>query len=107
MSSTGSPDRAEKVRGGLVTPGLASSSARTTDSASRTAPLIFFRITAGSSSRSMMPCGEEDDFDILLVGSCRSVILDTAGRMYGAGTGNVSPERWLNRCAGFRDSPGG
>ena len=46
-----------------------------------------------------MPCGDEDDLLILLVGSWRSVIFATAGRMYGAGTVNVSPKRWLNRCA--------
>ena len=51
-----------------------------------------------------MPCGEEEDLLILLVGSCRSVILETAGRMYGAGTVNVSPKRWLNRWARFLDS---
>jgi len=52
----------------------------------------------------MMPCGEEADLLILLVGSCRSVILATVGRMYGSGLTNVSPNRWLNRCARFRDS---
>ena len=51
-----------------------------------------------------MPCGDEEDLDILLAGSCRSVILPTAGRMYGAGTVNVSPKRWLKRCARLRDS---
>src|SRR6202161_3714713 len=97
MLSTLSPDRAENIRSRFVTPGLASSSARTTDSASVTARLILRRVAAGSSSRSMMPCGEDDDLDILLVGSCRSVIFDTAATIYGAGTVNVGPNRWLKR----------
>ena len=70
-----------------MTPGLATSSARTSTPASVTARLIFRRIASGSSSRSMMPCGDEDDLLILLAGSWRSVIFATVARMYGSGTG--------------------
>ena len=37
----------------------------------------------------MMPAGEEADFDILAVGSCRSAIFAVALRMYGSGRRNV------------------
>ena len=37
----------------------------------------------------MMPAAEDADFDIFAVGSCRSVILAVALRMYGSGSRNV------------------
>ena len=46
-----------------------------------TAERIFFALTFGSSSISTMPAGEDADFDIFAVGSCRSVILAVALRM--------------------------
>ena len=46
-----------------------------------TAERIFFAETAGSSSISMMPDGDDADFDILDVGSCRSQIFAVALRM--------------------------
>ena len=51
-----------------------------------------------------MPCGEDDDLLILAVGSCRSLIFATPGRMYGPGTVNTRPNLWLNRCARSRVS---
>ncbi len=80
-------------------PGLASSSARTSLPESVTARLTFLRIDAGSSSTSMMPCGEDVDLPIFAFGLSRSVIFATSARMYGRGTAKVGPNRWLNRCA--------
>src|SRR5262249_18483499 len=80
-------------------PGLDSSSALTSDPISVTAREIFFLIEDGSSSKSTIPCGVEDDLLILTEGSCRSVILATSRTMYGPGTTNVLPNLWLNGCA--------
>jgi hypothetical protein len=52
----------------------------------------------------MMPFGEDADFDIFAVGSCRSVIFAVSRTMYGDGTVNVGPYRVLNRCARSRVS---
>jgi hypothetical protein len=65
----------------LVTPGLASSSARISVPASVTARPTFRRMDAGSSSTSMIPCGDEDDLLILIAGSCRSAIFATSARI--------------------------
>ena len=46
-----------------------------------TAERIFLALIAGSSSISMMPPGDDADFDIFAVGSWRSVILAVALRM--------------------------
>ena len=54
-----------------------------------TADRIFLALTFGSSSSSMMPAGEDADFDIFAVGSWRSVILAVDLRMYGSGSRNV------------------
>ena len=54
-----------------------------------TADRIFFADTFGSSSISTMPAGDDADFDIFAVGSCRSVIFAVALRMYGSGSRNV------------------
>jgi hypothetical protein len=62
-------------------PGFSFSSKRTSVPESVTAERIFFADTFGSSSRSMIPPGEEADFDIFAVGSCRSVILAVSLRM--------------------------
>ncbi len=51
-----------------------------------------------------MPFGDEADFDIFAVGSCRSVIFAVSLMMCGAGTVNVCPYRWLKRCARSRVS---
>ncbi len=51
-----------------------------------------------------MPAGEDDDLDILAVGSCRSVILAVSRMMYGAGTVNVLPYCVLKRWARSRVS---
>ncbi len=70
-------------------PGFSSSSKRTSVPESVTADRIFFADTLGSSSISMMPAGEEADFDIFDMGSWRSRILAVAFRMYGSGRRNV------------------
>ena len=44
------------------------------------------------------------DFDILIVGSCKSVIFAVSRTMYAEGTVNVLPNRVLNRCARSRVS---
>jgi hypothetical protein len=36
-----------------------------------------------------MPAGDDADLDIFAVGSCRSVILAVASRMYGSGSRKV------------------
>ncbi len=46
-----------------------------------TADRIFLALTEGWSSISTMPAGEDADFDIFDVGSCRSAILAVALRM--------------------------
>ena len=46
-----------------------------------TAERIFLALTDGWSSISTMPAGDDADFDILAVGSCRSAILAVALRM--------------------------
>ena len=51
-----------------------------------------------------MPAGEEDDFDIFAVGSCRSVIFAVSLTMCGAGTVKVGPNSELNRWARSRVS---
>jgi hypothetical protein len=56
-----------------------------------TARLNLRSITAGSSSTSTVPWGESSDFDILLVGSCRSITRAPAGGITWRGTTNVSP----------------
>ena len=58
----------------LETPGLSTWSKITSRPESVTAERIFFALTLGSSSRSMMPAGEELDLLIFAVGSCRSAI---------------------------------
>ena len=65
----------------LETPGFASRSKRISASESVTAERIFFALTPGSSSISMMPAGDDADFDIFAVGSCRSPIFAVALRM--------------------------
>jgi hypothetical protein len=65
----------------LLTPGFSSWSKRTSLPESVTAERIFFAETFGSSSSSMMPAGEDADFDIFAVGSWRSVIFAVALRM--------------------------
>ena len=52
----------------------------------------------------MMPFGDDADFDIFAVGSCRSVIFAVSLTMYGSGTVNVGPNVVLNRCARSRVS---
>ena len=68
---------------------MSSGSNRISEPESVTAERIFLALTAGSSRSSMMPAGEDDDFDIFAVGSCRSPILAVALRMYGSGSRNV------------------
>ena len=65
----------------LLTPGFSSGSKRISVSESVTAERIFLALTCGSSSISMMPAGDDADFDIFAVGSCRSPILAVALRM--------------------------
>ena len=65
----------------LLMPGFSSGSKRTSEPESVTAERIFLALTLGSSSSSMMPAGEDADFDILAVGSWRSVILAVDLRM--------------------------
>ncbi len=69
-----------------------------------TAERIFLAERAGSSSSSMMPPGDEEDFDIFEVGSCRSTIFAVSLMMCGAGTVNVCPKVELKRCARSRVS---
>ena len=57
----------------FVTPGL-SGARRTSEPESVTAERNFFRIVSGSSSSFTVPCGVPPVVDILLVGSCRSMI---------------------------------
>ena len=75
----------------LETPGLVSGSKTISRPVSVTAERIFLAERAGSSSRSMMPAGEDADFDIFAVGSCRSVIFAVSLTMYGSGTVKVCP----------------
>ena len=70
-------------------PGFSSTSKRTSEPESVTAERIFFALTLGSSSSSMMPAGDDADFDILAVGSWRSVIFAVDLRMYGSGSRKV------------------
>ncbi len=65
----------------LDTPGFSSGSKRISVPESVTADRIFLALTRGSSRSSMMPAGDDEDFDILAVGSWRSVILAVALRM--------------------------
>ena len=65
----------------LEIPGFSSGSKRISLPESVTAERIFLALTRGSSSSSMMPAGEDDDFDIFAVGSWRSVIFAVALRM--------------------------
>ena len=65
----------------LLTPGFSSTSKRISLPESVTALRIFFALTLGSSSISMIPAGLEADLDILAVGFCRSPILAVALRM--------------------------
>ena len=46
----------------------------------------LFAEAFGSSSSSMIPAGEDADFDIFAPGSCRSVIFPVALMMNGSGT---------------------
>ena len=85
-------------------PGFAAWSYVISRPVSVTAERIFFADRAGSSSRSMIPLGEDADLDIFAVGSWRSVILAAEPVMYGAGTVNVDPYVVLNRCARSRVS---
>jgi hypothetical protein len=62
-----------------------------------TADLIFLAARAGSSSSSTSPFGFDVDFDILAVGSWRSVIFAVSRMMYASGTVNVCPNVVLNR----------
>ena len=66
------PVSAEKIVSRLETPGLSPRSKRISEPESVTAERIFFAETLGSSSSSMIPAGEEADFLIFAVGSCRS-----------------------------------
>jgi hypothetical protein len=65
----------------LLMPGLCSGSNRISEPESVTADRIFFAFTRGSSSISMMPAGDDADFDILAVGTWRSPIFAVALRM--------------------------
>ena len=56
----------------LDTPALFSGSKMTSRPESVTADRIFLALTFGSSSRSMMPAGDDADLLIFEVGSCRS-----------------------------------
>ncbi len=85
-------------------PGLVSVSKTISRPVSVTAERIFLAERAGSSSRSTMPPGDEEDLDIFAVGSCRSVIFAVSLTMCGAGTVKVGPNSELNRCARSRES---
>ncbi len=52
----------------------------------------------------MVPCGDADDFDILSVGCCRSMIRAPTLEMAAVGTTKVVPKRWLKREATSRAS---
>ena len=93
---------AARIDSRLDTPGLATGSKRTSVSESVTALLMRLVIVFGSSSRAIVPWGESADFDILLVGCCRSMIRAPTGGMAASGTTSVSPKRWLNRRARSR-----
>ena len=86
------------------TPGFSSRSWRTSVSESVTADLIFLVIAFGSSSTPIVPCGESSDFDIFLVGFCRSMTRAPNGGNVAFGIMNTSPNWWLNRIAMSRVS---
>src|ERR1700754_2325649 len=88
----------------LETPGLVSGLKWISRPVSVTAERIFFADLAGSSSRSMIPAGDDADLDIFAVGSCRSVIFAVSLGMKADGTANVAPYRVLNRWARSRVS---
>ncbi len=85
------PVQAARIDSRLDTPGLATGSKRTSASVSVTARLIFFSTSFNGSSTPMVPWGESNDFDILLVGCCRSITRAPARGMAASGTTNVSP----------------
>ena len=88
----------------FVTPGL--SSARTMSlPESVTARLIFFSIVAGSSRTRTVPSGVPPVVDILLAGSCRSMMRPpTSGMRCSGMTRMSSPKRALKRRATSRMS---
>ena len=87
----------------LVTPGL-SSALTTSRPESVTAERTLRRITSGGSSTFTTPRSEESDVDMRLSGSWRSMIFAPISPYVPSGTTNVSPKRWLNRCAMSRAS---
>ena len=91
--------QAARISSKFDTPGLVARSKRTSDSESVTARLNFFMIAAGSSMRYTIPESDEADFDILAVGSWRSVTLAPALGVTAFGSTKVWPKRWLKRSA--------
>ena len=66
-------------------PGFSSGSKRISVPESVTAERIFLALTRGSSRSSMMPAGEDDDFDIFAVGLLQ--VGDLRGRLEDVGLG--------------------
>ncbi len=64
-----------------------------------TARLTFLVIVSGGSSMSTVPWGESTDFDILRVGSWRSITRAATVGIACSGTTKVSPYRELKRMA--------
>ena len=87
----------------LVMPGF-SGERTTSEPESVTALLTFFSTVFGSSSTRITPASLAAVVDILLVGSCRSMIRAPTVGIRGSGNTNVSPKRVLNRCATSRAS---
>ena len=73
--------KADRIVSRLDTPGLLISSKVISRPESVTADLILRMLSAGSSSSSMMPVGADSDLLIFDIGSARSAILPTEGRM--------------------------
>ena len=88
----------------LVTPGR-SGSRETSPTESVTARETLRRTTSGSSSRKIDPgCWSPADFDILRVGSARSMIRAPAAGCTACGTEKTRPYVVLNRIAMSRAS---
>src|SRR2546423_10055531 len=83
-----SPVDAPRIDSRFDTPGLRSGSKRTSLSVSVTARLIFFAVADRSSRINTVPATDVSDFDILRVGSWRSITRAPAGRIVAPGTRN-------------------